>query len=120
MSEECLNCGSRDVTVNGDWASCSSCEYAWILSEVDLVEAMKEGFAIRASDLEATISTLRAENLRMREALESIVTHQEIVAGPESSLLSSTARIARSALSVRHHRRGECDCELCEPPRRDV
>jgi hypothetical protein len=46
-----------------------------------------------------TIAALRAANLRMREALESIVTHQEIVAGPESSLLSSTARIARSALT---------------------
>jgi hypothetical protein len=99
MSEECLNCGSRDVTVNGDWASCSSCEYAWILSEVDLVEAMKEGFAIRASDLEATISTLRAENLRMREALEYFVNIQAHIAGPESSLLAANARIARSALT---------------------
>jgi hypothetical protein len=25
-----------------------------------------------------------------------------------------------SPFSVKHHRRGECDCELCEPPRRDV
>jgi hypothetical protein len=24
-----------------------------------------------------------------------------------------------SPFSVRHHRRGECDCELCEPPRRE-
>jgi hypothetical protein len=78
----------------------------------------KKGFRPCCHEVENI--ALRAENLRMREALESIVTHQEIVAGPESSLLSSTARIARSALSVRHHRRGECDCELCEPPRRDV
>jgi hypothetical protein len=35
----------------------------------------------------------------MREALESIVAHQEIVAGPSASMLSSTARIARAALT---------------------
>jgi hypothetical protein len=72
------------------------------------------------SCLAAQLAALRAENLRMREALEYFVNIQAHIAGPESSLLSSTARIARSALSVRHHRRGECDCELCEPPRRDV
>jgi hypothetical protein len=48
--------------------------------------------------LVGTISSLRAENLRMREALEYFVNIQAHIAGPESSLLACHARIARNAL----------------------
>jgi hypothetical protein len=91
-------------------------ESVWLYDANKRINVLEETICLR----DQMIITLRAENLRMREALEAIATHQEIVAGQESSMLAANARIARSALSVRHHRRGECECELCEPPRRDV
>jgi ribosomal protein L29 len=62
------------------------------------------------------LADLRAENLRMQTLL------QELSDDPHFRVYMHEKRIAQvqAALSVKHHRRGECDCELCEPPRRDV
>jgi hypothetical protein len=57
----------------------------------------KKGFRPCCHEVENV--ALRAENLRMREALEYFVNIQAHIAGPESSLLACHARIARSALT---------------------
>jgi hypothetical protein len=100
MSDKCQFCGAsvrRDAIPVGPQYIGVLLPSRWLCGTQ---EHATGGYLRSVKCCESELASLRAENLRMREALESIITHQEIVAGPESSLLSSTARIARSALSL--------------------